>query len=468
MTDIQRLTAELDLAELVVPPDYNEPIGISNESLAEWLMVAGRVNGLSGQEMESTQLKYIPDTLHVLVPEFFVDPETPATAADVNIDDELEVDVMPSVTRFGYNADDNAKLAMLPANTLYTLPRGTTAEKLPGKPNTPSTLSLAGVATIFALNRPRYPCWITSLMVAVGMAMGFYQRGDDGITREWQTTTVFPTLDNMAFALSKLRGKSGAKMWKMALDLIAFLGYCRLSYTHPVDSSNASLLEQQAKSFNKIGELPEADAISAADIQGLLHGGVHGMSLGGAVGWYCLWRFNTFASPFIKARANCVGDLYKGLAITEAGYLSLISMPSLSKLSRIVANEIAEITAWLERAYLTPWVSSSLSMLLSGSPQVEYPNSLKVTLSLLGALIAAAAENSVLPPSFKSSYYVMNLKKKYAGAVAFWDTYFGAQARAMDRLTDKELAQVAADAMMALQPAPGTAADNRALVVANA
>jgi len=306
------------------------------------------------------------------------------------------------------------------------------------------------------VNVPRYSTPLSAAIIAVAFSLGLYSAGDDGYTREYAAAAHPPAKASMEWAVRWFTGVGATTRVKYCMDILAYLGYCRISHTHPVDSTNQEQLTQHLGVIERMGgEGQVLDlALTVDHVPHLLHAGIHGASLGGAVGFFLAYRDSNIASPYITARRDAVGDLWKSVAIAISGYDSLMSMPTLGTVANASATMIAGLRANFAAALNDPLGTSSLCALICGQPSYAIPDNAVVVINVVTAMICAGVDAGLLAESYKRSYYLNTVRTRLAGAVAFWTAFFSSMSRRMSKMTPADMQTVIALAAAPLGPPP--------------
>jgi len=313
--------------------------------------------------------------------------------------------------------------------------QGTIVQEGDGDPiydpnGSPFYISMGNIILITALNYERFGNIKVSAVIAVGFALGLYNihddRDDRPYSQEWTATDQLPSEAGMIAALHFWGPVNAPKNVSACLDTIAFGGYSRVSHTHVVDSSNEGLTARQRGTIEQFWrDTPGgSDDISADLVPEILHGGVHGLTMGGAVGFLVYWVNGELAHPVMKVRNVPLGDEVKGFTIALAAYESLTSHPVISSALRIPNPVLAELRAFLRQFDARPWLSSSLKKYFSEDVPDPPSETLTRLSIMMAAMVAAAADEELLPDSFRSAYFVIKAKQKYSGAVQFWASFF--------------------------------------------
>jgi len=425
---LQVATMRSGATQLILPPAY-ETGGL--DTFREFMDHALYINGVQLAPIETVELKYISGQMLPMFPRFHHE-----------VLDAAAIAALPP-----WEKADRANLVMLEDCTVWVPVATTDAQAMYGSPNSPFRLSQASIIYTAARNMGRWESKLCPFVVAVGYSLGLYQRGGPKIKREWCTdeTVGPPSEANLSEAASFFIGDGAERRVQAMMDIIAMLGYMRISHTHPIDSTNGKLLENQLRLLNRLvdgvftGKHEDLGKVTVKDLEFLLHGPVHGMSLGGACGFYRWWVQQTVCSKYLSARDHAVGDLWKSVAIVVAGYSAISSLPMLSSFTSALAERYGFIlTSYLSYKGL-PWRTSSLSKLICGEETVVIPHDDTKFIELMSALIYASAERGILPPSFTTSYYLKKVKDSRGGAVQFWNTMFEAYADSMRRLKPNEI-----------------------------
>jgi len=317
----------------------------------------------------------------------------------------------------------------------------------------------SSLVTITALNWDRFGNIKVAGLIGMGFAMGLYTapaRNDSVVmTEEFIGVNFPPSYEATKAAMLFWAPDVSAAHASACLDHFSYLGYCRISHTHPLDSSDPYRMDRQVAALVKIweGTPIKADDITRDSLANLLHGPLHGASMGGAVGLMYEWTRSGPCSKIISIRGSPQGDRLKPEAITLAAYDAMSTHPALAAIMTGSESNANELREWLEGLGNAPWTTTSLHRYFSDEPLAVAPPAISRFTKVMACLIAAAADEELISDSFGTAYYVKNAKKSYSGGVAFWTAYFSGLNDSIKDMSTAEAQRVFASATAAVIPA---------------
>lgn len=407
------LTSEVNVLAPDVADEYDDPGPPAGDAADIWRALNAQlanIDGVAHADPLEVQVRYTPSEKHLLIPGYLVEGRQ-RIARELLAGDPADENTFQD----GANMAHYQRL-WAPEDVNHTWGEC-------------QNLTLRTVLAVAALNLAVYggnP--LAALLVAFALSVGLVNVGGDGLVREWVLTSIVPDAPSMKAVMDFY-----AKVCKgtaIIPDIIALVGYRRISRTHIYDSADdrqeASVGAVDLGIINRIIRQAgkQVAPYGANDQADLLYNCCHCFSLSGAVGFWRWWLITPAAGPLIVTRDNPLGDVWKPLAIATAGYDNLVALPIVGDALRLLQDERQRADRFLENVADNPWVTSSLSRLLCGDETQTCRMMNEHFVQFMSAMVAGAAEANYLSASLKTSHYVRRMKTKHSAAVTMWESVF--------------------------------------------
>lgn len=370
------------------------------------------LNGLNHLEPASVQIRYLPEDKHLKVFHHLV------------ADGDMTADYQRDLAAF---YDEEEKLEMHQYRTVWQAKGDNELQK-----NSFSHQLSISVRTILALAALNLAICggnaYIALSVGYALALGLVNVGGDGYTKEWVSVAYPPSVADVRKILVAFN--DAERNPQFFADVIAFTGYRRITRTHIYTSSDArgenaggaidaAVIYRMAQTANlKMEPIPPPQYAS------VLYNACHAYSMGGSIGFYNWWRASDRAGPLMQKRGAPLGDLWKPVALTLAGYNNLKFLPVVGEaLQRYAAHAQTLEDMITQLAADGAWHStSSLGPLIDGQPTFKCPKSFFIL--MMSAMIAGAAKAKFLPDSIRRAYYISRIATEQSALVATWESLF--------------------------------------------
>jgi hypothetical protein len=452
INSFNELTTRARAAKPVVVPTAEEMIWLSSGPMV--------MNGTQSKESSVMTLKYTSQDLAAIIPAALVDPDSLARLVG-EVLPGIHPDALAEITEFNDLADIPADLQYWKTTGVTPRNIGCLSVDLFGKKGWcffgeqrehlgagawPTTLDAVTMATVAALNLDN--CGGNLLLasrIALALSLGLVNYGNDGYSREWTLVRESPPTAQIRRALAVFVGVDSAKYANVLRDMIAFVGFSRLSFTHIYSSSEADTTRRQVSLLQRIVDATMSDTDLGVDTeQGqaiCLYSSCHLFSMGGCTGFMSYWFPRPECSPYLTVRSEILGDKAKSVGIMDAGFIALAAVPLLAPVSNQedVTKAKAMIAAYKVLIAGTPARTSSLSHMLCGLPPISVPEESARLLRSLACLISAGCNANYLPESLGSSYYIKHVTLEMPGICTAWGLVFAKVVESTENMDLKEI-----------------------------
>lgn len=420
------------------------------------------LNGVHSADAAAIKLKYTAADWAIIFPIALIYPNKLAYLKGEDVRD-IPIEALNEMTRFDNLADIDSALQYWRNSGVAACDIGSMREELIGG-DTPAwasfgklrvaapndswatRLSAITMCTITALNLENTGGnYVWAARIAMATSLGLVNVGNDGFNREWTVTKNAPNVQDVRSSMAYFMGPNAAKWANVLRDLIAFVGYVRVSFTHIYSTADtaatARLISLAGRMVAGILDGVNLTVENEVGQSIALYSSAHAYSMGGACGYSMWWSLRAEASPYLGVRHEVYGDSAKPVIIMNAGLISLTAVPMLGAISELASVIECKdiIKKYKEKIGVRYERSSSLSMMLCGLPTITLDEKENKSLRAMACIVAAAVYADFLPRSLGESYYITHVSAELPGIVETWKLVFKKVTDSTDELNLTEV-----------------------------